>query len=86
MSDELISFSEARWSERCVQLAADAAKRCGNSHQHYSLLFSDQVDREVAKLPEAMRSKAIEQAVRWDYVSATQRAILKLKQNSEDAT
>ncbi|AOW13406.1 hypothetical protein LPB72_10245 [Hydrogenophaga crassostreae] len=78
MSNELVSFSEVRWSERCVQIAAEAARKCENSHDRYTVLFSEQVDLELATLPDAMRFKAIVQAQRWDYVSATQRAIVKL--------
>ena len=78
MSDELVSFDETRWSERCVQMAADAAKASGVAHEQYIHLFSEQVDQEVAKLPATMRLKAIAQAERWDYASATRRAIAHL--------
>ncbi|PKO29446.1 MAG: hypothetical protein CVU36_12410 [Betaproteobacteria bacterium HGW-Betaproteobacteria-9] len=75
MRDELMSFEEGRWSELCVTLAAEAAREAGSEYSRYVIAFSEKVDKRVALLPEEMRVKAIQQAERWDYASATQRAI-----------
>ena len=73
MSTELVSFSEGRWSDMCVTLAAQAARSCGTSHDLYVQRFSDLIDARVKELPEDFRAKAIAQAERWDYASADAR-------------
>lgn len=69
MSSELVSFSEGRWSDMCVTLAAQAARSCGTSHELYVQRFSELIDAKVNELPEDFREKAIAQAERWDYAS-----------------
>ena len=78
MKDDLMSFQEGRWSELCVTLAAEAAREAGSEYTKYVTLFSEKVDKRVALLPEEVRMKAIQQAERWDYASATRRAIVQL--------
>ncbi|MFZ2825194.1 hypothetical protein [Hydrogenophaga sp.] len=70
MSSEIVNFSEGRWSDMCVTLAAQAARSCGTSHELYVQRFSDLIDAKVKELPEDFRGKAIAQAERWDYASA----------------
>lgn len=69
MSTELVSFSEGRWSDMCVTLAAQAARSCATSHELYVQRFSELIDTKVNELPEDFREKAIAQAERWDYAS-----------------
>lgn len=73
MSTELVSFSEGRWSDMCVTLAAQAARSCGTSHELYVQRFSELIDAKVKELPEDFRGKAIAQAERWDYANADAR-------------
>ena len=73
MSSEIVNFSEGRWSDMCVTLAAQAARSCGTSHELYVQRFSELIDTKVNELPDDFRGKAIAQAERWDYVSAEAR-------------
>ncbi len=66
-------FDEQAWCKSCENMAKEAHKGCGLSHDYYVELFSAAVDGALGMLPKEHRKQAILIARDWDYASIEER-------------
>ena len=78
MDQTLAGFDQTEWEALCRATASEAQKCCGSVHEIYVRLYSEAVDRNLAKMPEEHRVRAVEIATDWDYASPQQRHQIQL--------
>ena len=74
MDQRATEFEAGRWSEVCVQMAAQASRNCGCVHDMYQQLFSELIDEKLKSVPGEHHRAALEVAGRWDYLDPEGRA------------
>ena len=67
-------FDQHTWRNRCEELAQNAQKGCGLSHDLFVERFSLAIDSEIRTLPSTHQQLAISIAQDWDYASTEERA------------